>query len=126
MRPGLSPAPARNAARAAKLGLSLAGFTTALGTGVRAELAQRTAADALGAATKAGIGLYHGVEGAEGLMRHVGEGRFVLHLKSEGLGADQLEGRLTLARERMRAMRPFAIMIEGVHLCSAEGQALWA
>lgn len=113
------------AARKAKLGLSLAGFAVEQGAGVRAELARRATCEAVQAAARAGVDLFSGDEGSEPFMAEAGQPRVTLRLISDGLGADQVEGRVAMVRDRLGRLAAPDILIDGARLLAADGDAVW-
>ena len=119
--------PASSAARTAKLGLSLAAFVAGMDVaGLRGRLAREGAAEALRLFACAGACLFDGPEDGESLLDGVGDARFILHLKPEALGPDHLEGRVAMARERLRRSIAFDAMLDGARLLAPDGDALWA
>jgi D-threo-aldose 1-dehydrogenase len=127
MSSGFVHTSAISAARTAKLGLSLAGFTAGMGgTGLRSRLTRDAAGDALRIFARAGVGLFDGSEDAESLLDGVGDAHFTLRLKPEALGPDQIEGRLNMARERLRPSIAFDVLLDGGRLLAPDGDALWA
>jgi hypothetical protein len=117
---------ATSAARTAKLGLSLSGFVAGMDrVGLRSRLARSAAAEALRLFARSGVGLFDGPEDAENLLDDVGDAHVTLRLKPEMLGPDQVEGRLHMARDRLRPSIAFDALIDGGRLLGADGDALW-
>lgn len=114
------------AARTAKLGLSLAAFVAGMDVaGLRGRLAREGAAEALRLFACAGACVFDGPEDGEALLDGVGDARLVLHLKPEALGPDHLQGRIEMARERLRRSIAFDALIDGSRLLADDGDALW-
>ena len=130
MRPGPSSASSSSAvvaARTAKLGLSLAAMAVGVdGAGLRAQLARGAACDAIAAAARAGVDLFDSPEGGETLLGETVSARFMLHLDSTALRADHVEGRLSLARERLGRSKAPELLLSGARLLADDGDALWA
>jgi hypothetical protein len=106
--------------------LSLSGLAQDVdGPGGRGRLARDAAEDTLRVCARAGLGLYHGPEGVERLLDGVGDGRLVVHFHCDALGPDKMEGRLSLARERLRKSCALDVLIEGARLLAPDGDALW-
>ncbi len=127
MRSGFVHTPATAAARTAKLGLCLAGFAAGIdGAGLRSRLTREAAGEALRLFARAGAGQFDGPEDAESLLDSVGDAQFTLRLKPEALGPDHIDGRLRMARERLRPSIAFDALIDGGRLLAADGDALWA
>jgi len=117
---------ASGATRTAKLGLSLGALAPEHdGPGVRGRVARDAAEEALRVFARGGLGLFHGPEGAERWLDGVGDARLVVHLKSDALGPDHVEGRLGLARERLRKSCGLDLLIDGSRLLAPDGDALW-
>ena len=127
MRSGFVHTPVAAASRTAKLGLSLIGFAHgADGASLRGRLARDAAGEALRIFARAGVGLFDGPEDAESLLDSVGDAHFILHMKPEALGPDQIDGRLNMARDRLRPSIAFDALIDGGRLLAPDGDALWA
>jgi aryl-alcohol dehydrogenase-like predicted oxidoreductase len=96
------------------------------GVGLRSRLARDAVGESLRTFARAGAALFDGPEDAETLLDDVGDAHFTLRLKPEALGPDQIEGRLTMARDRLRPSIVFDALIDGGRLLAADGDALWA
>ncbi len=127
MRSGFVHTPAAAAARTAKLGLSLAGFASGIdGASLRGRLARDAAGEAIRVFARAGAGLFDAPEDAESLLDGVGDAHLTLRLKPETLGPEQIEGRLSMVRARLRPSIAFDVLLDGTRLLAADGDALWA